>query len=75
MNQTFGRDCPALYHSLLLYFILSMATVTIIKHILHKFAPIMPAFCSALQLPYYYSNNFATKIDASLLTSKVLLYL
>ena len=31
-----------------------------------EFAPIMPAFCSLL-LPSYYSNNFAGKINASLI--------
>ena len=27
MKQLFGRGCPAIYHSILLYYILSMATV------------------------------------------------
>ena len=31
-----------------------------------KFTPIMPAFCLLL-LHSYYANNFASKIDASLL--------
>ena len=34
-----------------------------------KFAPIMPVFCSLL-FPSYYSNNFASKIDASLTTNR-----
>ena len=36
---------PAIYHSILLYFILSIGIITNYKHILLKFAPIMPAFC------------------------------
>ena len=40
MKQIFGRGYPALYHSLLLYFILSITIVTN-KHILLKFAPII----------------------------------
>ena len=44
MKQSDGRGCPALYHSILQYFILSMAILA--QHILLKFAPIMPAFCS-----------------------------
>ena len=52
MKQPFGRGCPALYHSILLYYILSMAIVAITKCILLEFAPIMPAFCSLL-LPSY----------------------
>ena len=27
MKRPFGRGCPAVYHSILLYYILSMATV------------------------------------------------
>ena len=54
---TFGRGCPVLYHSILLYFILSMAIVLqLTKCILLKFAPIMPAFCSLL-LPSYFSKT------------------
>ena len=63
MKQSFGRGCPVVYHSVLLYFILSMAIVT--KCILLEFAPIMPAFCSSL-LPSYSSKNYAGKIGASL---------
>ena len=33
-----------------------------------EYAPIMPAFYSLL-LPSYYSNNFANKIDTSLMAS------
>ena len=66
MKQTFGRGYPALYHYTLLYFILSKAIVAIIKHILLKFTPIIPAF-SSLLFPSYYSNNFACKIDTSLI--------
>ena len=38
-----------------------------------KFVPIMPAFCSLL-LSSYYSNNFASKIDASLTIIHLHLY-
>ena len=64
MKQPFGRGCPVLYHSILLYFSLSLATVA--KCILLELAPIMPAFCSLL-LPSYFSKNYAGKIAASLL--------
>ena len=63
MKQLFGRGCPAFYHSILLYCILSMAIVA--KCILPEFAPIIPAFCSLL-LPSYLSKNYASKIGASL---------
>ena len=59
------KGYPALYHSILLHFILSIATVTTFKQILLKFAPIMPVFCFLL-LPSCYSNNFTSKIDVSL---------
>ena len=61
IKQPFGRGYPALYHSILLYFILSIAIVTIIKRILLGLAPIMPAFCSLLLLSYY-SSNFPAKL-------------
>ena len=32
MQQTFGRRYPTLYHSILLYFILSIATVIILAY-------------------------------------------
>ena len=69
MKQSFGRGCPVIYHSILLYFILSMAVVAKLhKCILLEFAPIMPVFCSLL-LPSYFSKNYAGKIGASLLAS------
>ena len=64
MKQSFGRGCPVVYHSVLLYFILSMAVVANKVYLL-EFAPIMPAFCSLL-LPSYFSKNYAGKIGASL---------
>ena len=64
MKQSFGRGCPVLYHSILLYFILSMA-IELTKYILLEFAPIMSAFCSLL-LPSCFSKNYAGKIGASL---------
>ena len=42
MKQRFGRGYPALYHSIFLQFILSVATVA--RYILLEFAPITPAF-------------------------------
>ena len=70
MKQSFGRGCPALYNSILLYYIVSMAVVAITKCILLEFAPIMPAFCSWL-LPSYFSKNYAGKIGASLIMLKI----
>ena len=64
MKQSFGRGCPIVYHSVLLYFILSLAVVA--KCILLELAPIMPAFYS-LFLPSYFSKNYAGKIGASLI--------
>ena len=43
IKQTFGRGYPALYHSLLLYFILNIAIV--VKCILLEFVLNIPAFC------------------------------
>ena len=71
MKQPFGRGCPVVYHSVLLYFILSMAVVA--KCILLEFAPIMPAFCSLL-LPSYFSKNYAGKIGASLVAFSAPVY-
>ena len=53
MKQAFGRSYPrpALYYSILLYFILSIAIVAIIKHSLLQFVPIMPAFYFLFRLP------------------------
>ena len=62
-EQTFGYSTLVL-----LYFILSIAIVTNYKHILFKFAHIMPAFCS-LPFPSYYSNDFAGKTNTSLTIS------
>ena len=59
-----GLPCPLPFYIAAFHF-KHIATVTIIKHILFKFSLIMSAFCSSL-LPSYYSNNFASKIDASL---------
>ena len=64
MKQSFGMGCPVLYHSILLYFILSMA-IELSKYILLEFAPIMSAFCSLLLLSYF-SKNYAGKIGTSL---------
>ena len=72
MKQPYGRGCPTLYHSILLYYILSMATVAN-KCILLEFAPIMPAFCSLL-LPSIFSKNYAGKIGASLLSIHMTLH-
>ena len=60
IKQIFGRGYPPLYHFILLYLILSITIVTN-KHILLKFAPIMPAFCSLL-LPSYYSIILPAKL-------------
>ena len=62
-KQTFGRGYPALYHSILLY--LSIAIVTTSAN----FAQICSSYASSLLLPAYYSNDFASKINASLNTS------
>ena len=50
---------PAIYHSILLHFILSIGIITNYKHILLKFAPIMPAFC----LPIITINLPAASLD------------
>ena len=65
MKQTFGRGYPALYYSILLYLILSIATVTNKVY----FARICSHYARTLLFAFafpYYSNNFAGKIDASL---------
>ena len=73
MKQTFaiGRGYPALYHSTLLYFILSTAIIT--KLILLKFAPIIYAsillFCFCTWVPSQYSNDYVSKINAFLTKS------
>ena len=64
MKQTFGRGYPALYHSILLHFLLIIAIITKYAYVARICSY---AFCSLL-LPSYYSNNFVGKIDVSLHT-------
>ena len=52
MKQSFGRDCPALYHSILLYFILNM---TIVANEVH-FARICSYYASILLFAFAFQD-------------------
>ena len=72
MKQTLRRGYPALYYSILLYFILSIAIViswAYFARICCYYASILHALCFCFPSSYY-SNYFAGKIDASLATMK-----
>ena len=59
MKQAFAKGYPALYHSILLYFISSMHSHNLLKSVPIK-ATFPPAFSS------YHFSNFAGKINAYL---------
>ena len=66
MEQTFGRGYQTLYHSILLYFILSIVIVTNIEHFLLRFSP---KYYASILLCFWLPiipKYFADKINLSL---------